>query len=74
MFGYTEAQLANYGLYFGVGGLIVVMLFIVLQLAWESKAGKTGTLVLLLVLMLGVSGLIIKEIIIWRLEASATKH
>ncbi len=65
LFGYTEAQIAQFGLTFGVGAFIVYMLFIVLNLARESKAGKFGTFVLFLVLSLGMLGFIAKNIIQW---------
>ena len=39
MFGFTEEQIASFGLTFGVGGFMLYMVFIVGQLAWESKAG-----------------------------------
>ncbi len=49
MFGYTEEQISSFGLTFGVGAFMLYMLFIIGQLAWESKAGKMGTFVLFLV-------------------------
>ena len=45
MFGYSEEQIAAFGLTFGVGGFMLYMLFIIGHLAWESKAGKFGTFV-----------------------------
>lgn len=68
LFGYTEAQVAQFGLTFGVGAFIVYMLFIVLNLARESKAGKFGTFVLFLVLSLGMLGFLAKNVIQWILE------
>ncbi|WP_334134593.1 DUF2788 domain-containing protein [Tepidimonas sp.] len=65
LFGLTEAQIAQFGLTFGVGAFILYMLFIVLNLARESKAGKFGTFVLFLVLSLGMLGFIAKNIIQW---------
>ncbi len=38
MFGYSEEQIAAFGLSFGVGAFMLYMLFIIAQLAWESKA------------------------------------
>jgi hypothetical protein len=63
MFGYTEEQIAQWGLTFGVGAFILYMLFIILQLARESKAGKFGTFVLFLVLGFGVLGFVAKNVI-----------
>ena len=65
MFGYNEEQLAQFGLTFGVAAFILYMLFIVLQLARESKAGKFGTFILFLVLSFGMLGFVAKNIIAW---------
>lgn len=67
LFGYTEAQIAQFGLTFGVGAFILYMLFIVLNLALESKAGKFGTFMLFLVLSFGMLGFMSKNIIQWML-------
>jgi hypothetical protein len=61
----TEEQFAEYGLTFGVGGLILFMLFIIWDLARESKAGRFGTFVLFFVLAFGVLGFVAKQIIVW---------
>jgi len=63
MFGFSEEQIANWGLTFGVGGFILYMMFIILQLARESKAGKFGTFILFLVLGFGVLGFVAKNIL-----------
>jgi hypothetical protein len=63
MFGYTEEQIAGFGLTFGVGAFMLYMLFIILQLARESKAGKFGTFVLLLGLGVGLVGFAAKGLI-----------
>ncbi|MCP5285635.1 MAG: DUF2788 domain-containing protein [Burkholderiaceae bacterium] len=63
MFGYTEEQIAWFGLTFGVTAFMLYMVFIVLQLARESKAGKFGTFVLLLVLGFGLLGFAAKGLI-----------
>jgi hypothetical protein len=65
LFGFTEAQIAQFGLTFGVGAFILYMLFIVLNLALESKAGKFGTFILFLVLSFGMLGFLAKNIIQW---------
>lgn len=67
LFGYSEAQIAQFGLTFGVGAFILYMLFIVLNLALESKAGKFGTFILFLVLSFGMLGFLAKNIIQWAL-------
>ena len=63
MFGYTEEQIAWFGLTFGVSAFMLYMVFIVVQLARESKAGKFGTFVLLLVLGFGMIGFAAKGLI-----------
>jgi hypothetical protein len=68
MFGYTEAEIASFGLSFGVGAFMLYMLFIIGQLAWESKAGKFGTFVLFLGLAFGMVGFAAKFVIQWMLE------
>ena len=68
MFGYTEAEIAGFGLTFGVGAFMLYMLFIIGQLAWESKAGKFGTFILFLGLGLGMVGFAAKFVIQWVLE------
>ncbi len=65
IFGYTEGQIAQFGLTFGVGAFILYMMFIVLNLARESKAGKFGTFILFLVLSFGMLGFLAKSIIKW---------
>ncbi len=68
MFGFTEEQIATFGLTFGVGAFMLYMIFIVGQLAWESKAGKFGTFVLFLALAFGMLGFVAKYLIQWYLE------
>lgn len=65
MFGFTEEQLAQFGLSFGVTAFILYMLFIIAQLARESKAGKLGTFVLFVVLAFGILGFVAKNVIAW---------
>lgn len=68
MGGLTEEQVANFGMTFGLGGLIAYMLFIVWNLARDSKAGRFGTFVLFFVLGFGMLGFISKSIIQWYLD------
>jgi hypothetical protein len=63
IFGLTESQLSWLGLTVGLTFLMLYMLFIIGQLAWESKAGKFGTFVLFLVLALCMMGFVIKLVI-----------
>lgn len=67
MFGFTEAQIAAFGLTFGLGAFMLYMLFIVGQLAWESKAGKFGTFVIFIGLAFGLVGFVAKYLIQWAL-------
>jgi hypothetical protein len=68
MFGFNEEQIAWFGLTFGVGAFMAYMLFIIGQLAWESKAGKFGTFILFLALGFGMLGFIVKLLIEWSFE------
>ena len=68
MFGFSEEQIAWFGLTFGVGAFMAYMLFIIGQLAWESKAGKFGTFVLFLALAFGMVGFLAKLVIEWVIE------
>jgi hypothetical protein len=63
MLGFTEEQIAWFGLTFGVSGFMLYMLFIIFQLARESKAGRFGTFVLFMALGFGMVGFIAKGII-----------
>ena len=67
MFGLTEEQVADFGMSFGIGAFMLFMLFIIGEIAWKSKAGKTGTFVLFFVLAFGMVGFIAKAVIqkIW---------
>ncbi|WP_293642835.1 DUF2788 domain-containing protein [Polaromonas sp.] len=68
MFGFSEQQISTFGLTFGLGAFMLYMLFIIGQLAWESKAGKFGTFVLFLGLGFGMVGFIAKYFIQWYFE------
>ena len=61
--GFTEAQIAEFGVTFGVGAFIAYMLFIIWNLAKQSKAGRLGTFVLFFVLAFGMIGFVAKSII-----------
>ncbi len=65
MGGITEEQFAEFGLTFGVSAFMLYMLFILLQLARESKAGRFGTFVILIGLGLGMMGFVAKGVIKW---------
>ena len=63
VFGFTEAQITEFGMTYGVSGLMLLMVFIVGHLAWESKAGKFGTLALFIGLVFGLVGYVAKYVI-----------
>lgn len=63
MFGFSEEQVSHFGVTFGLAAFIGYMLFIIWDLARNSKAGKLGTFVLFLVLAFGMLGFVAKSII-----------
>ncbi len=69
MFGLTEKEIADFGMTYGLGAFILFMLFIIGELAWKSKAGKTGTIILFFVLAFGMIGFITKEVLLhfWKI-------
>jgi hypothetical protein len=64
----TEEQFAWFGLTIGVSAFMLYMVFIVLHLAWESKAGKFGTFVIFLGLAFGLLGFVAKGFIQWIID------
>ena len=68
MFGWNEEQIAQFGMTVGIGGFMLYLVFIIVQLARQSKAGKFGTFVLFLVLGFGVLGFVAKNVIAWLLN------
>jgi hypothetical protein len=68
MFGFTEEQIAGFGMTFGLGAFMLYMLFIIGNLAWKNKVGKFGTFVMFLGLSFGMVGFVAKFIIQWWLE------
>ncbi len=63
LFGFTEAQIADFGVTFGAGAFMLFMLFTIGEIAWKSKAGKVGTMVLFIVLAFGMVGFVAKAVI-----------
>jgi hypothetical protein len=70
MFGFSEEQIASFGLSFGVGAFMLFMVFIVGHLAWESKAGRFGTFVLFLALTFGLLGFVVKLVLQWLMQGN----
>lgn len=67
MFGFTEEQISEFALTYGLGAFILFMLFIIWDLARKSKAGRLGTFILFFVLAFGILGFIAKQVIQWLL-------
>ncbi len=63
MFGFSEEQFSEFFVTYGVGAFILYMLFIIGELAYKSKAGRTGTFLLFFVLAFGMFGFVAKSII-----------
>lgn len=63
IFGFTEAQISQFGMTYAVGGLMLLMMIIVAKLAWDSKAGKFGGAALFVGLTMGVVGFLLKFVI-----------
>jgi hypothetical protein len=63
LFGFSEAEVAQWGMTFGLGAFMLYMLFIIGELAYRSKAGKLGTFALFFVLAFGMLGFIAKTIL-----------
>jgi len=63
MFGFSEEQIAEWGMTFGLSAFMLYMLFIIGELAYRSKAGKVGTFALFFVLAFGMVGFIAKSVI-----------
>lgn len=63
MLGYSEEQIAQFGLTFGVGAFMLYMAFIIFRLARDSKAGRFGTFVLFTALGFGLVGYVAKGLI-----------
>jgi len=70
MWGFSEEQIAGFGLTFGVGAFMLYMAFIIFQLTRESKAGRFGTFVLFLALGFGLLGFAAKGVIKWFVAGS----
>jgi uncharacterized membrane protein YqjE len=63
-----DEWLTNYGVTLGVGTLILLMIYIVWDLARRSNAGKFGTIILYIGLAMGIFGFVMKFVISYLLE------
>lgn len=66
----TEEQIAQFGMTWGLGLFIGLMLFIIWDLARKSKAGRLGTFILFFVLAFGMLGFLAKSVIKWLMGIS----
>jgi hypothetical protein len=57
------AQFEELSLTLGIGGLVLLMIFILYQLCKESNAGRFGTFVIFFALAMGVFGFAVKSVI-----------
>lgn len=57
------AQFEELSLTLGIGGLVLLMIFILYQLCKESNAGGFGTFVIFFALAMGVFGFAVKSVI-----------
>lgn len=64
----TIEQFEEWSLIIGLGGLILLMVFIVWNLGRESRAGKFGMFVLFLALALGLLGFVVKLVLVEMLQ------
>ena len=64
----SEEQISNIGMSWGLGLLIVLMLWIIWDLARKSNAGKFGTFILFFVLAFGIFGFLMKNLLEWLLD------
>jgi Protein of unknown function (DUF2788) len=67
LFGFTEEQVSEFALTYGLGAFVLFMLFIIWDLARKSKAGRLGTFILFFVLAFGILGFVAKQVIQWLL-------
>ena len=63
MFGFSEEQITEFGMTFGIGAFMLYMLFIIFDLARKAKASKLRTFVLFFVRAFGMIGFVAKSII-----------
>jgi hypothetical protein len=67
LFGFTEEQISELALTYGLGAFVLFMLFILRDVARKSQAGRLGTFILFFVLAFGILGFVAKQVIQWLL-------
>ena len=60
----SEQQFSNVSLMFCLSGLIIIMVFIIWDLGKKSKADKMSVVILFVVLGLGFSGFLFKNMLL----------
>ena len=65
----VDDWLSDWGVTFGVGALILFMMFIVWDLARKHNAGRYGTFILYIALAMGIVGFLIKGVIQYLMES-----
>ena len=64
----TDEMLTKWGMQLGIPLVILFLMFIIYDLAKQSKAGKTGMIALFIALGVGMLGYVIKVILQWQME------
>ncbi len=64
----TDEMLTKWGMQLLVPAVILFLMFIIWDLAKQSKAGKVGTFAMFLALSVGFIGYMIKVILQWQME------
>lgn len=64
----TDEMLTKWGMQLLIPAVILFLMFIIWDLAKQSKAGKVGTFALFLALSVGFIGYLIKVILQWQIE------
>jgi Na+/H+-dicarboxylate symporter len=64
----TDEMLTKWGMQLGIPVVILFLMFIIYDLAKQSKAGKTGMIALFLALGVGMLGYVIKVVLQWQME------
>ena len=63
VFGLSYEQFSSISLTLGIGGLVLLLAYIMYSLARESKAGIFGTAMIFVLLGLGTGGFVVKAIV-----------
>jgi Na+/H+-dicarboxylate symporter len=64
----TDEMVTKWGMQLGIPLVILFLMFIIWDLAKQSKAGRIGTFAMFLALSVGFLGYVIKVILQWQME------